>query len=259
MTFTPKNGKEQPALMKTVLVLGDSHAEVFNSEHMKSAFPEFEFEVVPVGGATVSGLENPNSATKAMPKYVEALDATLAETVVVMLGEVDTGFVIWYRAQKYETPVDDMLNLAIVNYQNFLSKISEKFKVICISTPLPTIQDDMQWGEVANLRKDVKATQAERTALTIRFNNAISCFCETRGITYISLDSQSVNQDGKLKQSLLNQNPLDHHYNPIEHTALISAPLLTALNDQQKPKKQLGRIKRLTNFIVKRVRRETLN
>ena len=245
--------------MKKVLVLGDSHVEVFNSDHMKSAFPEFEFEVVSVGGATVSGLENPNSATKAMPQYVEALDATLAETVVVMLGEVDTGFVIWYRAQKYDTPVDDMLNLAIANYQSFLSKISEKFNAICISTPLPTIQDDMQWGEVANLRKEVKATQTERTALTIRFNNAMSSFCKARGITFISLDSQSVNQHGKLKESLLNLNPLDHHYNPIEHTALISVPLLTALNDQKKSQKQPGRIRRLTNFLVNRVRRDTLN
>lgn len=123
--------------MKKVLVLGDSHVEVFLSEHMKSALPEVDFEVLAVGGATVSGLENPNSATKAMPQYIEALNNTSAKTVVVMLGEVDTGFVIWYRAQKYDTPVDEMLNLAIANYQSFLSTISKNFNTICISTPYP--------------------------------------------------------------------------------------------------------------------------
>jgi hypothetical protein len=244
--------------MKKVLVLGDSHVEVFNAPPMKEAFPEFEFEIVSVGGATVSGLENPNSVTKAMPRYVEALEATSAETVVVMLGEVDTGFVIWYRAQKHGIPVDDMLNLALENYQSFLSKISEKFNAICISTPLPTIQDDMQWGEVANLRKEVKATQAERTALTISFNKFMNAFCAEAGITYIALDARSTTPDGKLRESLLNPNKLDHHYNPAEHVKLIAAPLLAALHAQYGSSKQEGKTKRLAKFISRIVGRSPL-
>lgn len=235
--------------MKKILVLGDSHAEVFRSPHMASAMPDVEFDVIAVGGATVSGLENPNSVTKAMPQYIEALNRTLADTVIVMLGEVDTGFVIWYRAQKYDTPVDEMLELAVSNYQNFLQKISNKFNTICVSTPLPTIQDGKQWGEVANLRKEVEATQAERTELTILFNSRINTFCQTSGITYVSLDAESITQEGKLKPALLNANELDHHYDPAKHTELISAPLLAALRAQHPASKSTGLIKRLARFL----------
>jgi hypothetical protein len=81
-------------------VLRDFHTLVFESEKMKSLFPELDFSVTSVGGAIVSGLENQNAVSKAMPQYLSALNTTTADAVIVMLGEVDTGFVNWYRAQK---------------------------------------------------------------------------------------------------------------------------------------------------------------
>ena len=217
--------------MNPVLVLGDSHALVFSSEKMKALFPEYSFEVTSVGGATVSGLKNPNAVTQALPQFMAALETTTAKTVIVMLGEVDTGFVIWYRAQKQGRSVDQMLEQALDNYQKLLLEVSRKFHVICISTPLPTIQDDMQWGEVANLRKEVKASLAERTKLTITFNSLMEAFCSRVGISHLNLDSTSTDDSGILKSSLRNPDSSDHHYDPSAH-ALMIEPLLRSLLNQ---------------------------
>lgn len=217
--------------MNPVLVLGDSHALVFSSEKMKALFPEYSFEVTSVGGATVSGLKNPNAVTQAMPQYMSALETTTANTVIVMLGEVDTGFVIWYRAQKHGSSVEQMLQQALDNYQKLLRDVAKKFHVICVSTPLPTIRDNMDWGEVANLRKEVKASLSDRTSLTIKFNKLMEAFCTREGISYLNCDSLSTDETGTLKASLRNPDPNDHHYDPSAH-ALMIGPLLSPLLKQ---------------------------
>lgn len=211
--------------MIPVVVLGDSHASVFNSEILRALLPEYTFEVTSVGGATVSGLKNPNALTQAMPQFKAALEATTAKTAIVMLGEVDTGFVIWYRAQKHGNAVSQMLQLAVDNYQKLLQDIRQTHHVICISTPLPTIRDGMDWGEVANLRKEVQATLAERTRLTIEFNSLMEVFCVHQGISHINMDSLSMDATGSLKETLRNPDPSDHHYDPSAHSQMI-APLL---------------------------------
>ncbi|RQR27343.1 SGNH/GDSL hydrolase family protein [Burkholderia sp. Bp9143] len=208
-----------------ILVLGDSHVLVFNSAHMTQAFPDHHFDVVEVPGATVSGLPNPNAVTGAKPKFDEATGSSKARKVIVMIGEVDTGFVIWYRAQKYGASVDEMTQLALGNYQQLLLELRERFDVACISTPLPTIRDGADWGEVANLRKEITATQRERTKLTLAFNSAMQVFCAGKGIAYLMLDQDSLGGDGVVKVSLLNTDPRDHHYDPKEHAGMI-APLL---------------------------------
>ncbi|MGY3642469.1 SGNH/GDSL hydrolase family protein [Pseudomonas sp. PK-RTE-24] len=219
--------------MNSVLVLGDSHALVFSSEHMRDLFPDHVFEVTSVGGATVSGLQNPNAVTQAMPQYLAALQTTTAKTVIVMLGEVDTGFVIWYRAQKHGSSVERMLEKAVGNYQNFLQQIAKTNQVICISTPLPTIRDDMQWGDVANLRKEVTASLSQRTRLTIRFNSMMEAFCLEEGINHLNFDTLSTDETGCLKESLRNPDPSDHHYDPTAHAKMIE-PLLKPLLLQDK-------------------------
>ncbi|MDR3097107.1 MAG: SGNH/GDSL hydrolase family protein [Paraburkholderia sp.] len=212
-------------MKEDILVLGDSHVLVFNCAYMAQAFPDHHFNVVEVPGATVSGLPNPNAATGAKQKFEEAANTTKARRVIIMIGEVDTGFVIWYRAQKYGTSVDDMTQLALTNYQQLLLDLGKRFDVACISTPLPTIRDGADWGEVANLRKEISATQRERTELTLAFNNAMEKFCASNGIAYLMLDKDSLGDSGVVKDSLLNKDPRDHHYDAKEHARMIAALL----------------------------------
>ena len=211
--------------MKEILVIGDSHTPIFNHPFFEKSFPEYHFNVVSVIGATASGLENPNTKTQAYPIFKDALKHSLAEKIIVMLGEVDTGFVIWYRAKKYQESVSAMMNKAIASYSKFLLEVSEHSDLICISTPLPTIQDDNDWGEVANLRSEITATQIERTHLTLAFNQQIKLFCKKQGITYIMLDYESMG-DGKIvRNDLLNADLKDHHYDPNTYSELLVSHL----------------------------------
>ena len=83
-----------------ILVIGDSHVDIFKHKDLRRQFNKLFFNVCSVGGATVSGLVNPNSTTQALPRFRKAIKSSKAKTTIVNLGEVDTGFVIWYRAQK---------------------------------------------------------------------------------------------------------------------------------------------------------------
>jgi hypothetical protein len=214
-----------------IIVLGDSHVNVFKAKTIISCFHSYFINVVCVSGATVSGLENPRSKTQALPIFMNRIKNSKAKTAIVMLGEVDTGFVIWYRADKYKTPVSEMLEKALINYQKLLTTLSRTFRVICISTPLPTIKDGLYWGEVANARKDIKATQLQRTRLTIQFNKRMQDFCKKNGISYLSFDEESIGEDGLVDSRLINSNSADHHYKRDVYAEMIINKLKKAVEE----------------------------
>jgi hypothetical protein len=215
--------------------LGDSHAGIFSNKKFNNVFKRKFFNVISVGGATVSGLENPNAATQAIPIFNSNIKKSRAKIVIVLLGEVDTGFVIWYRAEKYKTSVAKMLDMAVQNYMRFLHELSMRFRVICVSTPLPTIRDGQNWGEIANARKDVQATLKQRTDLTIYFNEIIEKFCKNKNIKFIALDNKSLGRDGIVKPELLNTNPKDHHYNPETYSELLIQELKNIIEPSGSP------------------------
>lgn len=211
---------------ETLLVLGDSHAAVFDHWWFRLSFPTKAFETCIVGGATASGLENPNSRTQAGALFDEALNKRRYDKrIIVLLGEVDTGFVIWYRAEKYHASVSEMLTQAVTNYTRLLTKIKQYGSPIVISTPLPTIQDNTTWGEVANLRRKIHATQLERTILTLQFNQAVKQFCNDNGISFVSLDAESLGRDGLVNPQLKNRDPCNHHYDSFRYARLLSRKL----------------------------------
>ena len=96
---------------KKYLVLGDSHAMVFNHPIFKLYFPFKFFDVNVVHGATISGIENPNSKTNAHNIFKERLaNSKNNNKIILLIGEVDTGFVIWYKAEKENLDVQQILN-----------------------------------------------------------------------------------------------------------------------------------------------------
>ena len=216
-----------------ILVIGDSHTQVFTHPLFRTEFPEYTFNVINVGGATISGLNNPNSVSQALPIFRKAIKNSNASTAIVLLGEVDTGFVIWYRAEQNKVSVSAAMGKAIQNYTQLLMELSFLFKVVCISTPLPTIKDGNDWGDVANLRKEVKASQTQRTELTLVFNQRIKRWCEETGITYILLDPESLGGNGLVKDSFLNTDPNNHHYDAGNYSAMLVRHLKRTLNQRR--------------------------
>lgn len=216
--------------LRKIVVLGDSHAQIFLHRIFRFSFPLTIFDVCSVGGATASGLNNPNSTTAAYKTFRNKMNAAPeGSVIVIMLGEVDTGFVIWYRASKHGDSVDVMLKKAIRNYSEFISKVAQKHRTIVISTPLPTISDDNEWGDVANLRRKISATQYERTQLTLSFNKIMKQYCQENRIAYLDLDPESLGENGFVSDSLLNNDETDHHYDPLKHAQMILPKLRAVL------------------------------
>jgi hypothetical protein len=211
--------------LKEILVLGDSHARVFRNPLFLREFPGHFFHVVPVGGATISGLSNPRSKSQAMPIFDERLRQSRPVWIVVLLGEVDTGFIIWLRATRHGTEVLAMMEAAVTNYRAFLEKTVAKGPTLCISTPLPTITDDNDWGEVATARMEVRASQWERTALTLEFNRRMREHCAALGIPYLDLDGQCLGEDGLVRSEMLCTNRNDHHYDDDVYAAMLATAL----------------------------------
>ena len=202
-----------------VLVLGDSHSGIFHEDG--ALIFGYWYNVVCCPGATISGLKNPNSVTQAQPIFEKALQSYSGRICILLLGEVDAGFVIWYRAEKYGLDVQEVFEQAISNYIDFIEGIPKDKHVIVISAPLPTIRDGQDWGEVANLRKEVTATQVERTRLTIQLNQRMKAYAESSGVEFIALDDESLGPDGIVKKELLNEGSDDHHYERGKYIALL--------------------------------------
>ncbi|MDD2724502.1 MAG: sulfotransferase family 2 domain-containing protein [Methylovulum sp.] len=209
-----------------VLVLGDSHARLFERENWLKLTPKMAWKSVIVEGATLSGLQNPNSQTQAAEHFKHALQQHPAKIILFCLGEVDTGFVIWYRAEKHHIDRQQATQQAIDNYCQLITLAQQKAKVVVLSTPLPTLRDGLAQGEVAKARLSVKANQQERTDLTRQFNAAIESWCNGHGVSYVNLDPLSVGPDGQVDPKLLHPNPLNHHYNPGYYQELLAEHLL---------------------------------
>lgn len=213
---------------QTVLhCIGDSHVQSFEYLSREYLLPQTDMRFCVVQGATNLGLANPHSQTQAMPIFMAYLKSLGSKHYVVFcLGEVDCGFVIWYRADKHGTPIREQFELSLTNYAGLieagLSKVPAANMIIC-SVPLPTIPDhQLVQGEVANKRLGITATQKERTELTIEYNGRLEELCRKSGMHYLDLQESTLDKHtGVVAKDFLSHNPLDHHLSPGKLSNLI--------------------------------------
>jgi len=200
---------------KTIHCLGDSHVLALDHVSRKRIWLQTVFEVRHVNGATALGLVNPNSKTNAFNIFHDYVRKIHPEDhLLFCFGEVDCGFVIWYRAKKYGACIDEQLQESLNNYINFLENIrSMRFeRIIITSVPLPTIRDGQHWGDVANLRKDVSTSLRARTDLTIAYNDCLRTYCKSRDCVFLDLEKITLDNATRLvKEEFRNPNPLNHH------------------------------------------------
>lgn len=197
--------------------VGDSHVQYF--EHLAKEYffvnTRFRFCVVP--GASNMGLANPHSKTQAFPifrDYLNEIDD--GEFLLLCLGEVDCGFVIWYRAEKHGSQVDEQFQRSLSNYFKLIELCLEKVgrkRLMVLSVPLPMISDSRHAiGEVANQRLGIKATQKERTDLTRKYNRGLDRFCKSMGVEFLNMEPEMLDKStGLIFPYFKNQDSSDHH------------------------------------------------
>ena len=198
-----------------LLFIGDSHNQMFQYIKKHKMLKEFSVRILTVPGATAQGMANPHSKTNALEFFKRAVGNKRYRAIFIQLGEVDCGFVIWHRCMKYGESVDTQLERSLGNYFNFVNYLIEKGhrKVVLTGAVLPTIKDNgVSWGEVAHLRREVRATQKERTDLTLRYNDGLRKFAGETGLPYIDITDNVLDaRTGLVADEYLNENPLDHH------------------------------------------------
>jgi hypothetical protein len=196
-----------------VLVLGDSHVRVFEHWWFLWALPRVRWHIVYVPGGTATGLPNPQSSTRARTKFDDALAEASYDLVVVNLGEVDTGYTIWARAQRDGSDPRVAMAQAVQRYTAFIEEVATKHRVVVVGAPLPTLPDDFVPGdEVATTRRSVVQGQTERTSLTLAFNESVAIACALLGVPHLDDRGETLGSDGKVKSEWQRTDRADHHY-----------------------------------------------
>jgi hypothetical protein len=200
-----------------VVILGDSHVRYMSAAQRQKLFARRKIAVREVGGATAVGMRNPNAMTNAIGQFQDFLKRKKKKSIIVIhLGEVDCGYVIWYRADKYNETVAHQLDQSVAAYFEFVDGLlAQGFKHIVITgATLPTITDGEQAGEVVKLRSAIRTTQRERTDLTITYNARLKEQAERRHLPYTDITASVVDPEtGLVKQTLRSPDREDHHMN----------------------------------------------
>ena len=169
-----------------------------------------------VPGASAQGAVNPNSRTDALNIYKNVVTNVKADKILIMLGEVDCGFVIWVRSKKYNISVDEQIEKCVNNLFEFINFILNKTDlksedIIVTGSILPTISDSTNKIYLNGARAEVDISQLERTNKTIEYNNMLKDMSQKNGYKYIDITSQLIGVNGLVKDEFLNKNPSDHH------------------------------------------------
>lgn len=175
--------------------------------------PRTAFEVVYVAGGTASGVRNLKSISGAYLRFRERLQDGPHDLVLVNLGEVDTAYTIWKRADRDGTDVEKMFESAVRNYCTFIEEVAASHRLVVLSAPLPTLADQARNPDPeAKMRNEVSASQHARTALALRFNARVRGFCAERGVPYLSADEAALGKDGLVRAAWCRRDRPDHHY-----------------------------------------------
>jgi hypothetical protein len=195
-----------------ITVLGDSHSLVFN--HYKGT--EYQFNVGVVHGATARGAINPNTKTNSLAIYKENLEKTKADKIAIMLGEVDCGYLIWYKNKFEGLSVESQLKESLSKLSSFVKLHVRKYyqpeDIILIASPPPTIEDNTDKKFLAGARASVDTPLRERMELTIEYNRRLKEIADRKGYRYIDI-MDKVTEDFKVKREYRSEDPHDHHLN----------------------------------------------
>ncbi|HVJ43432.1 MAG TPA: hypothetical protein VM639_18165 [Dongiaceae bacterium] len=213
---TPTAASLSPEAMMhyNFLFLGDSHIAYFRQAMQILGFLSWQYDFCEAGVAT--GIDNGGrQTTNAFDTFRRFLrDKSRQSTVVLQLGEAVCSFVIWHRAKLYNEPVTDQLRASISAYVAFIHELRHAgfIDIVITGATLPTIRDGQEGGAAAAMRREVTATLAERTKLTLDYNKTLQSNARELGLRYLDISADVIDPATKtVRSSYLNPDPFDHH------------------------------------------------
>lgn len=219
-----------------LVAMGDSHIGVFDTISHRQ--PLWDLEICKVVGATAQGVVNPNSKTDSMAIFsdmIYKIQEPSKKFLLLNLGEVDCGFVIWYRAQKYNQSIQDQLNRSVTNYFRFIdSVVRNKFspeQILIASVIPPTIEDNADPQYLAGARSEVYAGIVERTKLTAEYNEVLKSKCINEGFRYVDVFRRLISKKtGIIDPYFKHENPSNHHLSSRRSSDIWIEEIYNALN-----------------------------
>jgi hypothetical protein len=213
-----------------ILGLGDSHSLSIGAAAKRLDWPH---SICWIAGATAQGLHNPKSKTNSRVRFdMRCARSKPWQQLVFLLGEVDCGFVIWYRAQKHGVGVEDQLNYSLAAYADLIARniASHTNPPIVLSVPPPTIRDGELIGEVANERREVTVSQRDRTDLTLEYNERLAAACRQMGAPFLDVTTATIDPATSLVgEKFRHPDAGNIHLHPVKYAALIAAALADLL------------------------------
>ena len=194
-------------------VIGDSHALVF--EH--SERHDMVFNVEWVGGATARGSINPNNSTNSLNTFKQFIDQNTSDKLIIMLGEVDCGYLIWYKHQKEGLDIYEQANEAIDRLLEFVSKYALEYyaaeDIIILGSNPPTIEDNADPKFLAGARSEITTSLKERLSLTRYYNRTLRAKCIEYGYHYSDILEEVVDEEDEVLKKWKHHDKHNHHLN----------------------------------------------
>jgi hypothetical protein len=160
---------------------GRAHAVFIGDCHVRYLFPGLVpddappliphawIDMLSVVSASARGLANPDSMSGALPLFTRRIElAQRWQPLIFMVGEADTGFLIWNRIEKGRGTIDELVEQSIDHYMNFLRDVhAQGFdKIIVLSSPATSAARYSDAG--------IHNPQGPRTELTLRYNDELA-------------------------------------------------------------------------------------
>lgn len=196
---------------KYIKVIGDSHTSIFDGYQGD----EFFFKQVRVHGATARGSANLKTKTNSLELFREGLKGKKADKIIIGLGEVDCGYVIWWQNKFKQKSIEDALNESIDGMFNFIenevSPIYKANEIILMSVIPPVIEDNTNSKFLEGRRSEVNPSLDERLALTNVWNSKLANRCKELGYYCINMNTKLLDENNRVKKEYRNPNEWNHH------------------------------------------------
>lgn len=239
-------------------VFGDSHTKIFSYINEVAEFNVFRVVCVP--GATALGAVRPDSKTNALSKFREVFrDKSLViSKLIIQLGEVDCGFLVWLLAQKRGGTSFKYLKRSINNLSFFVEEVLDcrselkPSDINIISVPYSIGVDVQSRKFLHGLRSEVSITKIQIDEAIDFYNNGLKSICVKKGYRYIDATNIYCTYSKSIYPLCLPSSKYEHHLNFRYSWGLLLSALLgekdahirESRNDRFKRQSMVNKIKK---------------